>query len=137
MRKLIFKTTIIRYVFFLVVFLVLYSCKNEVKDSISIEKETKIENSSVEKDFLIGSWKDSSEAALDFTIFEDGTARSDNMKTMLYKSWILEGNQITFTIESIGNGNSSTDKITYTIEKLTKNELILKSGTFLSKYIKR
>ncbi len=59
-----------------------------------------------------------SEAALNFTLLADDTAKSDNMKTLLYKKWRVAGNNIIFTIESIGNHTSSTDDEVYEIIKL-------------------
>lgn len=89
-----------------------------------------------DKDF-IGSWRDSSVMGTNFTLFEDGTARSDNMKTVLYKEWRTVGNEITFTIESVVNGRSSSEKETYTIEKLTKNRMVLSKNGKLTEYIKK
>jgi hypothetical protein len=97
----------------------------------------KIADFAVQKEFLIGSWEDSSPAALHFTLFEDGTARSDNMQTLLYKKWKVNGTQIIFTIESIGNDTSSVENRTYNIEKLTKNKLILRNGEFLLHFTKK
>ena len=98
----------------------------------------KLPLSTFDTKLLIGSWKDNSDAALDFTLFEDGSARSDNMKTLLYKNWQIKGDQITFTIESIGNATSSTDNLTYLIENLSDKELILNDGrSHLSTYTKQ
>src|SRR5690606_920406 len=112
-------------------------CKNDRKSTTNNEANSKMEASIVEEEFLVGSWKDTSKSALHFTLFKDGTARSDNMKTLLYKNWKVKGNQITFTIESIGNGTSSMDTVTYIIEKLTRDELILRKGNYLSEYTKK
>lgn len=117
--------------------LFLGACKNDKKNTAENEPNSEIQNSKDEEELLVGSWNDTSESALDFTLFKDGTARSDNMKTLLYKKWSIKGNKISFTIESIGNGTSSTDNITYRIEKLTNNELILRKGTYLSKFTKK
>ena len=136
-KKLIIHTKTIRTLYFIVGILILVSCKNDEKDAANNQPVAEIQNSIVEEQLLVGSWKDSSESALDFTLFKDGTARSDNMKTLLYKNWTVKGNQITFTIESIGNGMSFTDEETYTIEKLTKDDLILRKGTYLSEYTKK
>lgn len=59
------------------------------------------------------------------------------MKTLLYKSWSVNGNEITFTIESIGNGTSSIDVETYTIDQLTKDQLILSKGGYKPEYTKK
>lgn len=44
---------------------------------------------------LIGSWLDSSKAKLHFTLLENGVAKSDNMETLVYKSWSV-GNDSLF-----------------------------------------
>ncbi|MEO9147262.1 MAG: lipocalin family protein [Ginsengibacter sp.] len=137
MKNLTRKTKAILNLFFIVGILLLGSCKTDTKNKTSNGSGTEIQNSIGEKEFLIGSWKDNSEAALNFTLFKDGSARSDNMKTLLYKNWKVKGNQITFTIESVGNRTSSIDTVTYTIEKLTKTDLVLKNGTYLSEYTKQ
>ena len=113
------------------------SCTDKGNNVSSNESDPEVQNSTTERALLIGSWKDASEAALDFTLFQDGTARSDNMKTLLYKKWSVNGDQVTFTIESIGNGTSSTGEVTYTIEELTKSNLVLKEGTSLSTYTRK
>lgn len=140
MIKLNFKT--LRNISLIGGALFMISCKNEGTTTVvttepNTEVETETQAPEINKDLLVGSWKDKSEAALDFTLFEDGTAQSDNMKTMLYKNWKVDGNQVTFTIESIGNENTFTGDQTYTIEKLTENELILKDGTLISEYTKK
>lgn len=91
----------------------------------------------INNDFLIGSWQDSSELGLNFTLFEDGTARSDNMKTLLYKKWRKVGDEITFTIESIGNETSSFENVTYSIEKLSANRMVLSKNGKLTEYLKK
>ena len=121
-------TKMLRILLFVPGLFILWSCQNNSKNATDYKTKPEIQHSVVEKKFLIGSWKNTSEAALDFTLFNDGTAHSDNMKTLIYKSWKVTGDRITFTIESIGNGTSSIADITYIIEKLTQNRLILKKG---------
>lgn len=118
------------------------SCKDGKKSKPGKDIKSEIQSkeksdSTIEKELLVGSWIDCSPAVLHFTLFEDGTARSDNMKTLLYKKWRVKGSQIVFTIESIGNKTSSVDDETYNIEKLTKDSLVLRRGEYLSKYIKK
>lgn len=120
--------------FFGILFFV--SCTNDEKSTISKNEPTEFLNSTVDTTLLLGSRKDTSKSALNFTILDNGIARSDNMETLLYKTWTVKGNQITFIIESIGNGTSSTDSVTYDIDKLTDDELILRQGTNLSGYMK-
>ncbi|CAM2933926.1 lipocalin family protein [Flavobacterium frigoris] len=121
--------------------ILLNSCKDAQKNNIDKETQSELEvseksNLQTDKDLVIGSWKDTSESALHFTLFADGTAQSDNMATLLYKNWRLDGNTIIFTIESIGNKTSSTDEEVYEIQKLDENELILKKENRSYKYIK-
>lgn len=123
----------IQTLFLIAGIVLLFSCNN-AGDKNTANNKTKLENQPIQQELLVGSWKDTSQSALDFTLFKNGTARSDNMKTLLYKRWNVKGNRITFTIESIGNGTTTTDNVTYIIEKLTDKELILRKGTYLSKY---
>ena len=137
MKSTAIRTKTKQTLFLFIGILLFVSCKNDRKGTSSNKENSKIEISIVEKKLLIGSWKDTSKSALHFTLFKNGTARSDNMKTLLYKNWTVNRNQITFTVESIGNGTSSTDNVTYIIEKLTQNELILRKGMNLSEYKKK
>ena len=137
MKNLATKSKIIPITFLMLGLLLLGACKNDTKTTMDNEMNSKHQKSEVENELLVGSWLDSSDAALHFTLFNDGTARSDNMNTLLYENWKVEGNQITFIIESIGNGTSSVDTLTYNIEKLTKNKLILKKDNYLSEYTKK
>lgn len=45
------------------------------------------QKATINTDFLIGSWIDQSEALLHFILFADGSAKSDNMATLLYQKW--------------------------------------------------
>ena len=58
------------------------------------------------------------------------------METLLYKSWSVKDNKITFIVESIGNKTTSTDTIVQTIEKLTNDELLLVDGDIREAYKK-
>jgi len=85
---------------------------------------------------LIGSWKDKSSAALHFSLLSDGSARSDNMQTLLYQKWSVKGNKLTLTIKSIGNGNSSVSEEVFDIYKLDEESLILKQDNIVFEYSK-
>lgn len=137
MKKSKIKTQSTSILLLIIGILFTFSCKNENKGTSINNVNPEIEQTTIENDLLVGSWKDNSEAALDFTLLKDGSARSDNMKTLLYKKWSVNGDQITFIIESIGNGTSSTDTETYTIEKLNKDQLIIKKGDYQSEYTKK
>ena len=58
-------------------------------------------------------------------LLPDGRAVSINMHTLLYQSWQLDGNRLTLTGKSMGNGNSSLFTATSTIARLSRNTLIL------------
>lgn len=136
MKNLKIKSKTIQTSFLIAAILLLLSCDYNGRSTNNNKTKLELENSIDKQELLIGSWKDTSESALHISLFINGTARSDNMKTLLYKNWSVKGNQITFTIESIGNGTSTTENVTYVIEKLTNNELILRKGTYLAKYKK-
>lgn len=91
----------------------------------SKQEEDKMANNGLELDegLIIGSWEDVSKSALHFTLFEDGTAQSDNMKTLLYKSWSFENGQLFLVEESIGNKISSIDTLAYEVIELNENKL--------------
>ena len=116
----------------LVVCVVLFSCNNTTKNNTSkgVILQQKKGNDYIK--LAVGSWKDTTASHLDFTLFEDGTAQSDNMKSLLYKNWKIDGNKITFTIESIGNGTSFFDDETFTIHELTSKKMVLKKGNVVS-----
>lgn len=92
--------------------------------------------SNIDSHLLIGSWEDQSESALHFSLFSDGTAQSDNMKTLLYKKWELKNNLLYLVAESIGNRVSSVDTMVYEIQQLDENRLILKQDDLISTYKK-
>ncbi|WP_418384061.1 lipocalin family protein [Akkermansia sp.] len=58
-------------------------------------------------------------------LLPDGRARSINMRTLLYRSWQLDGKRLTLTGKSIGNGNSSLFTTTSTIDRFSRTTLIL------------
>ncbi len=136
MRNLIVNGNGIRIFLLIIGILMLGACKKSVKvNGINIEN-AQSERSLVEKELLVGSWKDTSGSALHFSLLPDGTARSDNMKTLLYKNWNLEKDKIIFTIESVGNGVRFIDTVAYDIEKLTKSRLVLSNGANQFEYRK-
>lgn len=58
-------------------------------------------------------------------LMPDGRASSINMHTLLYTGWCLDGNRLTLTGKSTGNGNSSVFTTASTIDRLSKTTLIL------------
>ncbi len=94
-------------------------------------------NSEINEELLIGSWLDTSESKLHFTLFADSTARSDNMETLLYRKWRLQGKSLILTEESIGNGTTSVGDYEYEIVSLNDKTLSLKNGKFTKQYVKK
>jgi len=118
--------------------LFLTSCSNNQEASDEGTKNDKAieQKSTVNRDFLIGSWKDESKSALDFSLFADGSAQSDNMKTLLYQKWSVEDNRLYLVAKSIGNGTSSIDTMIYDIQKLDEGQMTLKRGELILNYKK-
>lgn len=136
------KTGLIRVFLLVCVVCFLDACINQINKSNTTKSKHVIpeeveQDQQVDLKLFVGAWEDSSEAALHFSLFEDGTARSDNMKTLLYKKWRVEKDKIVFTVESIGNGTSFFAEDTCVIESITKNEMILKKGEFRIEYKRR
>ncbi len=109
------------------------SCTSQ---KVKQEKENLSAKQTINPKFLIGSWKDKSSAALHFSLLSDGSARSDNMQTLLYQKWSVKSNKLTLTIKSIGNGNSSVSEEVFDIYKLDKKSLILKQDHIVFEYSK-
>ncbi len=62
-------------------------CKESVNDLHkmpsyfeTVPKDKELSDVLIDETLLIGSWLDSSESVLHFSIFQDGTAHSDNME---------------------------------------------------------
>ena len=107
------------------------SCNNKQSTSAEIQEENEFS-----PELLIGSWEDQSSAALHFSILENGKAQSDNMSTLLYQSWELEGNQLSLTAESIGNGTSSVDTEVFTISELNNSKMVLMKDNVSYSYLR-
>ena len=82
----------------------------------------------IDKKKLIGSWLDPTASKLHFSLFQDGTARSDNMKTLLYQKWRLNETTLILTTKSIGNGTLSTEENDYEIKILTPEKMVLQNN---------
>lgn len=121
------------------VLIVLGSCQEDkrMKDDKSTIEIQKKSDTTINKNLLVGSWLDSSESALHFSMFEDGTSRSDNMETLLYEKWRVEGNKLILTSKSIGNGSSSVGVNEYEIQELTDKKMILKNGEYFLVFVKK
>ena len=91
----------------------------------------------IKNEDVLGSWIDLSEAKLNFTLLENGVARSDNMETLLYQKWELKGDSLILTMKSIGNGTSSIDEMAYKIEMPNSNKMILFTEYSSNEYLKK
>lgn len=107
------------------------------EQTAAVEQVIEKPEAGIDKALLIGSWIDTSAAALNFTLLADGTARSDNMRTLLYEHWRTEGDRLILTAKSIGNGVSSVSEEVYVIEVLTDSTLLLKEGTYERGYVRK
>ena len=120
-------------IIYLLLLILMISCTSQ---KVKQEKENLSAKQTINPKHLIGSWKDKSSAALHFSLLSDGSARSDNMQTLLYQKWSVKGNKLTLTIKSIGNGNSSVSEEVFDIYKLDKKSLILKQDHIVFEYSK-
>lgn len=79
-----------------------------------------------------GSWTEPVPGMTDmqqgFTLEEGGKASSINMSTLQYEKWERHGEMLILQGTSIGNGLTIDFTDTLTIEKLTKDSLVLKDG---------
>lgn len=66
-----------------------------------------------------------------------GKASSINMATLQYESWEMKDNRLILSGKSIGNHETDTFSDTLAIEKLTKDELVLKKGSLTISYQKQ
>ena len=79
---------------------------------------------------LIGSWLDRSKAKLHFTLLENGVAKSDNMETLVYKSWSVRNDSLFLKVKSIGNRTHFETIVAYKIDTLDSNTLVLHNKNF-------
>jgi hypothetical protein len=86
---------------------------------------------------LIGSWLDNSKAKLHFTLFENGVAKSDNMETLKYKSWILRNDSLFIKVERIGNSTRFESIESYKIDTVDAYKLVLLNKNFKMSYTRK
>tara|TARA_R110001632_G_scaffold153500_6_gene271345 strand:+ start:140 stop:559 length:420 start_codon:yes stop_codon:yes gene_type:complete len=110
--------------------------KNHGQGNIEQEHLNQI-SADIKEDLLLGSWLDTSESALHFSLLPDGSARSDNMATLLYEKWRLEGTNLILTVKSIGNGSSSTTEEVYQIHTLTEKKMTLRDRESVYNYVRK
>ena len=86
---------------------------------------------------LIGSWFDRSKAKLHFTLHENGVAKSDNMETLVYKSWSVRNDSLFLKVKSIGNRTHFETIEAYKIDTLDSNTLVLHNINFKMSYTRK
>lgn len=69
-----------------------------------------------------------------FILYPDGSARSINMSTLLYKSWRTHASNVTFLVESIGIHNRFETEESYRFEMPDPDRLILRTGNFVRQF---
>ncbi len=81
----------------------------------------------VDTKVLVASWTQPNPIN-DKEVKEDGTAASINMATLQTKKWWVEGDKLFLEQESIGNGTSSIDTVSYQFEVVDGTTLNLING---------
>ena len=122
-----FKSSSITYLYYLISLTLInfFGCNFNKKPATSTSK------------LLIGSWLDSSEAKLHFTLLENGIAKSDNMKTLVYKSWSVRNDSLFLKVKSIGNRTHFESIEAYKIDTLDSNTLVLHNKNFKMFYTRK
>lgn len=97
----------------------------------------KKKSTSFPAELLIGSWLDDNKAKLHFTLFENGKASSENMKTLIYKRWTTRNDSLFLTVKSIGNRTRFESIEAYKIDTLDANNLVLHNKNFKMSYSRK
>lgn len=99
------------------------------------------QEASSKDDLLIGSWVEpnpiNDKEVQGIEITEGGNAKSINMATLLYSKWWTKDDQLFLVEESLGNGVSNIDTITYQIVKVDQDSLILQDKAQTIRYKKQ
>jgi hypothetical protein len=97
-----------------------------------LQDDIYIEGAGAKKQDLVGPWVEDISSSVfkdqyqGFMLYEDGSAKSINMATLLYKNWQLtDDGKIIFNVKSIGNGVSFEDKETYKIISIRWDKKVL------------
>jgi hypothetical protein len=117
--------------------LLLSSCQQTTKQETK-NNENILPIKASETNLLIGSWVEPNPINVDevqgININEDGTAKSINMSTLVYKKWWKENDKLALVSESIGNGLTIIDTTKFEIIKLNHKELEIKNKDYTIKY---
>ncbi len=121
----------------LITTLILASCQKTTKQETKND-ENILPSMVSETNLLIGSWVEpnpiNANEVQGIKINEDGTAKSINMSTLVYKKWWKENDKLALVFESIGNGLTIIDTTKFEIIKLNHNELEIKDNDYTIKY---
>lgn len=122
------------------------SCKDTKETPVTDETATTevVEETApeaVDTKVLVGSWIQPNPAnekeVQGFDLKEDGTAESINMATLKTSKWWVEGDQLFLEQESIGNGTSGVDTLSYKFEVVDGKTLNLVNGELKDSYTKK
>lgn len=121
----------------LITTLILASCQKTTKQETK-NNENILPSMISETNLLIGSWVEpnpiNANEVQGIKINEDGTAKSINMSTLVYKKWWKENDKLALVFESVGNGLTIIDTTKFEIIKLNHNELEIKDNDYTIKY---
>ena len=121
----------------LITTLILASCQKTTKQETK-NNENILPSMIRETNLLIGSWVEpnpiNANEVQGIKINEDGTAKSINMSTLVYKKWWKENDKLALVFESVGNGLTIIDTTKFEIIKLNHNELEIKDNDYTIKY---
>ena len=116
---------------------ILASCQKTTKQETKND-ENILPSMVSETNLLIGSWVEpnpiNANEVQGIKINEDGTAKSINMSTLVYKKWWKENDKLALVFESVGNGLTIIDTTKFEIIKLNHNELEIKDNDYTIKY---
>lgn len=72
-----------------------------------------------------------------FTLYDDGSAVSVNMNTLVYAAWEKNGSVLKLSGKSIGNGLTLDFSEEYNIKKLGRHDLWLENEGLVSEYFRK
>jgi hypothetical protein len=117
--------------------LILASCQQTKKQEIKNDKNI-LPSITSEKNLLIGAWVEpnpiNENEVQGIKINEDGTAKSINMSTLVYKKWWKENDKLALVFESVGNGLTTIDTTKFEIIKLNDKKLEIRANNYTIKY---
>lgn len=106
------------------------SYKDEIRDSFGTAWKVA---APANYNYLVGSWIQTYPVVPDgitqgFRLLENGAAESINMATLVYESWKVQGNELTLSGHSIGNGQTIDFSEVWTIERVDEQTLSIRLG---------